>query len=115
MTYIEAVKTCMRKYIDFSGRAARSEFWWFILFTIIVGFVLGFLAGLTGNNSVMAIAQLIPLIFVLPTIAVAVRRLHDIDKSGWFYLLILIPIVGPILLIYWFVQPGTVGPNRFGV
>ena len=54
------------------------------------------------------------LVLLLPSLAVAVRRLHDIDRSGWWYLIIVIPIIGPLVLLYWYIQPGTDGSNQFG-
>ena len=102
---LDAVKTCFRKYVDFTGRARRPEFWWFALFSFVVGIV----AGMIGQwlNSLVSLALL------LPSLAVGTRRLHDIGKSGWFQLLWFIPIIGWAILIYWFVQP-TGGPNQYG-
>ena len=111
MDFATAVKTVvMQKYANFSGRAMRSEYWWFILFYIIAYIVLAIVDYLLGAQLLTVILSLGLLI---PSIAVAVRRLHDLDKSGWWLLLGLIPIVG-LILIYWFAQPGTPGANRFG-
>jgi uncharacterized membrane protein YhaH (DUF805 family) len=102
----KAVKTCFKKYADFSGRAARPEFWWFALFQFVVMFVLGLvsprLEGLAG------------LAMLLPGLAVGARRLHDIDKTAWLMLLWLIPLLGWILLIYWAAQPGDTSANKYG-
>lgn len=119
MTFQDAVKTCFRKFATFSGRAQRSEFWWFALFVVISNFVLGIvdhmLFGMAvDGQQVSLLGALFSLAVLLPNIAVGVRRLHDLDKSGWWYLLILIPLVGALVLIYFFVQKGTDGPNRFG-
>ena len=105
MNFSEAVKVCFRKYADFSGRAARPEFWWFVLFQVLVLLVAGMLGKFVYF---VAVAGLF-----LPGIAVGARRLHDIDKSGWFQLVYLIPIIGILLLIYWFVQPSG-GGNQYG-
>ena len=119
MTFMDAVKTCFGKYADFSGRATRSEYWWFYLAFIIfyiVGLVLGgILASVseTLGMIVMGIVVLGALGFLLPSLAAGVRRLHDVDKSGWFMLIGLIPLVG-LVLLYFFVIPGTPGDNRFG-
>jgi uncharacterized membrane protein YhaH (DUF805 family) len=103
--FLNAVKTCFRKYVDFSGRAARPEFWWFFLFQIIVMVVTGMMSDIL--NMIAALALL------LPGLAVGARRLHDIGKSAWFLLLGLIPILGFLILLYWFVQPS--GPaNAYG-
>lgn len=112
MTFVEAITTCFSKYIDFSGRATRSEYWWFILFIFITMFVAGMIV--QQNMSLNWIILALDLLFFLPSLAVAVRRLHDIDRSGWFILIGLIPIIGLLILIYWYVQPSTPGSNRFG-
>lgn len=120
MTLKESFVTCMQKYTDFSGRAPRSEYWWFVLAQFLIGFVLGFIFGFIGAIMGMGsgLADIVSLIvtlgFILPTIAVAVRRLHDIGKSGWWYLLVFIPILGWLLLLFWFVQPSAEESNEFG-
>ncbi|RYE55078.1 MAG: DUF805 domain-containing protein [Rhizobiaceae bacterium] len=111
MDFATAVKTVvMQKYANFSGRAIRSEYWWFVLAYIIAYLVLAIVDYVLGAQLLTAILSLALLI---PSIAVGVRRLHDLDKSGWWLLLGLVPIVG-LILIYWFAQPGTPGDNRFG-
>ena len=111
MDFATAVKTVvMQKYANFSGRAIRSEYWWFILAYIIAYLVLAIVDYVLGAQLLTAILSLGLLI---PSIAVGVRRLHDLDKSGWWLLLGFVPIVG-LILIYWFAQPGTPGANRFG-
>ncbi|HWU84642.1 MAG TPA: DUF805 domain-containing protein [Rhodocyclaceae bacterium] len=104
MNFADAVKTCFSKYADFNGRATRSEFWWWVLFTFIVSLVLGFVSHML--SSVFSLAVLIP------SLAVGARRLHDIDRSGWWQLVLFIPLIGLILMIYWCVQEGK-EPNRF--
>ena len=111
----------LKRYTQFNGRASRSEFWWFQLFILIVSipsYVLGFIAGYTDSQA-LALAStglnvVMWLIFVLPTLAVTVRRLHDTDRSGWWLLLTLVPIVSLVLLVF-LLLPGTPGGNRFGV
>lgn len=106
MDFVQAVKTCFEKYATFDGRAGRAEFWWFVLFTVIVSIA----GGAIFRNW---INQLISLALFVPSIAVGARRLHDIGKSGWFQLLWIIPIIGWAILIYWAVQPS--GPaNEHG-
>ncbi|HZP75569.1 MAG TPA: DUF805 domain-containing protein [Pseudolabrys sp.] len=112
MEFGAAVVSVFSKYAIFSGRAPRSEYWWFILFYMIVSVVaeigdkMGLSFGLLG--AIWTFATLIP------TIAVSTRRLHDIDRSGWWQLIAFIPIVGWIILIIWFTRVGTNGANRFG-
>lgn len=110
---------CFKHYADFSGRASRREYWMFVWFNFIISFILGFLDGLAGwevsgdmNLGILSLVYM--LIALLPSLSVAVRRLHDIDKSGWSYLLGLIPIIGWILLIVYFCKAGTDGPNTYG-
>lgn len=117
MNMTDAVKAVFNKYATFSGRSARSEYWWWVLFTIIVSLVLGFVdAALFGARmgQVGIIGGIYSLATLIPSLAVSVRRLHDIAKSGWWLLIAFIPLIGAIVLIYWFVQRGTVGQNNFG-
>ncbi len=107
MDFQTSIKTCFQKYADFTGRAQRSELWWFVLFAVVVNILLE-LVGLEALAGLFALAVLIP------SIAVGVRRLHDIDRTGWWYLLILLPVIGWLVLIYFYIQPGTTGENRFG-
>jgi uncharacterized membrane protein YhaH (DUF805 family) len=104
MTFGESISTCFSKYATFNGRAPRSEYWWFVLFTFLVSLATGMVS--------QTLSGLFSLAVLLPSLAVGVRRLHDIDKSGWFLLLGLIPIVGWIILIVWAAQEGK-EPNRF--
>ena len=121
MAFGEAVRTCWRKYGDFDGRAARAEFWWWVLFVAVVqtlaSVVLGLGLALFQNSGflqwlLVLIFMVIVLAFILPSIAVSVRRLHDRDWSGWWYLLGFVPF-GSLVLFVWYVLPGTKGPNRF--
>jgi uncharacterized membrane protein YhaH (DUF805 family) len=99
-----AISTCLSKYATFSGRASRSEYWFFVLFTALVGFISGIIAGVVGSD---VLGYVIQAVFWIPGLAVSIRRMHDVDKSGWF---VLVPIYGFILSV----TPGTVGSNRFG-
>lgn len=103
MTFTEAVSTCFKKYADFRGTASRSEFWWFYLFCVIVSLV----SAILGN----VFQWLVLLATFVPTISSATRRLHDTDRSGWWQLIALVPIVGVIILIVFFVQEGK--QNRY--
>lgn len=116
MTFSNAVTTCFRKYVTFSGRATRSEFWFFVLFNVIVSIVVGFLdSNLAGNVGYRSPLESIhALVIFLPALAVQVRRLHDLDKSGFWYLIILVPLIGSIALFVWNITQGTLGDNRFG-
>ena len=107
MSFVQAVQVCLRKYVDFSGRAVRSEFWWFALFQLIV--IVG--ASMFGET----IGNVVALALVLPSLAVGARRLHDIGKSGWFLLLHLLPIIGILVLIFFWVQASQTESNEYGV
>ncbi len=109
MDFMTAVKTCLiEKYVTFSGRATRPEYWWFVLFVFAVGLVLRLIGG-------DVLSGIFGLAVLLPGIGVAVRRLHDLDRTGWWYLLVLIPLIGALVLIFFFfIHRGTAGPNRFG-
>lgn len=104
MTFVDSIRTCFKKYADFNGCAPVSEFWWWVLFTIITGMVLDIFS--------YKLSLAFSLLTFLPGIAVGARRLHDTDRSGWLQLLFLIPVIGWILVIVWWVQDGKV-PNRY--
>lgn len=106
MTFLESLQTCFKKYIVFNGRASRSEFWWFFLFALIVPNLIGFFDS--------TLFFIICLLILLPSLAVQIRRLHDIDRTGWWILINLVPIIGLIVLIIFFATEGTQGQNRFG-
>lgn len=111
MNFVEAIQSGFSNYVNFSGRAQRSAYWWWVLFTVIVDIVASLI---DAAISAQIIATIAGLALLLPSIAVGVRRLHDLDKSGWWLLIALVPLVGIIVLIIFFVQKGTTGPNRFG-
>ncbi len=104
MNFGQAISVCLGKYVDFSGRAARPEFWWFFLFQVLVGVVASFLGDM--------VSSLVSLALLLPALAVGARRLHDIGKSGWWQLIAL-TVIGILVLIYWAVQPSAEGSNEY--
>ena len=117
MGFIEAIKVCFSKYFDFSGRARRSEYWFFYLFTIISSLALGFVEGLIGifpNTDQAILANIFSLLVLIPSIAVGVRRLHDTNRSGWWLLLSFAIIIGWIVLLIWYCKDSDEGDNRFG-
>lgn len=111
-------KVVFENYANFNGRARRAEYWWFILMNIILAIVAIMLDGLLGTNieplpyGYIYIAYAIAVF--IPGLAVAVRRLHDVGKSGWFYFIILIPIIGAIWLLVLFATEGEKGENQYG-
>lgn len=104
--------TVLKKYADFSGRARRREYWMFVLVNLIVSFVLGFVGGLVRGGTALSIIY--SLAVLVPSIAVSVRRMHDIGKSGWWLLIGLIPLIGAIILIVWACTDGEPGDNEYG-
>ena len=110
----DAVRTVLSKYATFSGRAGRGELWWWVLALLIVSIVVEALDRGLGFHGGGPLSFVLGLAVLLPNIAVGVRRLHDIDRTGWWLLIGLIPIVGLITLIVFYVMRGTPGPNRFG-
>ena len=120
MGFTEAVKTCLSKYATFRGRATRSEYWWFVLFMALAGIaaivvdMLIFGYNPANPESFGVVNLLVSLALVLPSLAALVRRLHDVDRSGWWYFIVFIPIIGFIVLIVFLVKRGTPGTNRYG-
>jgi uncharacterized membrane protein YhaH (DUF805 family) len=103
----------LRKYAVFEGRAGRPEYWWFFLANIIVYGVLAILASAAGTFfSVLLV--LYALGVFLPSLGVTIRRLHDTDRSGWWILVGIVPLVGAIVLIVFYASEGTRGPNKYG-
>lgn len=115
---MEWLKKALSRYSDFDGRSRRKEYWHFVLFNGIINFVLNILGSVFGGNSVLAlivsvITLIVSLGLLVPSIAVGIRRLHDIEKSGWFLLLGIIPLVN-FYLIYLMTLEGTKGDNQYG-
>jgi uncharacterized membrane protein YhaH (DUF805 family) len=111
MGFVDAIKAGFSNYVNFSDRACRSEYWYWVLFAVIgviVTKIIDYAIGYPVTYFIFSLA------IFLPGLAVGIRRLHDLDRSGWWILLSLIPLVGAIILIVWFCSQGTQGANRFG-
>ena len=106
----------MKQYADFNGRARRKEYWMFTLFNVIIFFALMLvtLAVAVGSSILIVLCCIYSLAIFVPSLAVCVRRLHDIGKSGWYFLIGLIPIVGGIILFVWFCRDSQTGENEYG-
>jgi uncharacterized membrane protein YhaH (DUF805 family) len=131
MSFGDAVRTCINKFATFDGRATRSEFWWFYLFAILVGFVgylpilvLTIIGASSNDGAISGIFTLFSVIFwivwlivvvalYIPLLAVGSRRLHDRGQSGWLQLLLLVPCGSIVLIVFWVLE-GTPGDNAYG-
>lgn len=112
VSFGEAVNLAFNNYCCFTGRASRSEYWWFQLFQFIVAFCVGFVSELVGIGNWLS--GLVSLVFFLPGLGLCWRRLHDIGRAGGWYFIGLIPVVGWIMLIVWLATESEMQPNRFG-
>ena len=113
IAFMDAVKACFSKYADFNGRSPRAEFWYFILFNAVVGVVLFTLAAAVASFFIY-IYYLYALAVMVPNIAVSIRRMHDIGRSGWWVLISLVPMIGSIWFIVLAALPSQLGSNQFG-
>ena len=114
MNIQEAVTSVLTKYATFSGRASRSEFWWFALANIIVQILATIIDSAILHSDKPAVAGLLSLALLIPGLAVSIRRLHDIGKSGWNLLWAFLPLIGIILLLVWYCKKGDAGDNAHG-
>ncbi|MCZ2497319.1 DUF805 domain-containing protein [Xylophilus sp. Kf1] len=107
MNFGQAITVCLRhKYAEFTGRASRSEFWWFVLFNLLVS--------IAAAEIHPTLSLVVTLALLLPSCAVSVRRLHDIGRSGWWLLLQFVPLIGFLVLLFWHVQPSEPQDNAWG-
>jgi uncharacterized membrane protein YhaH (DUF805 family) len=106
MTFTQSIQVCFSKYADFNSRAKRPEYWWFFLFLFLLGAVTGAISDVL--NGIVALATL------APSLAVGARRLHDTDRSGWWQLLWIIPVIGWIVVIIFLAEEGKTTDNQFG-
>ena len=114
MNFGQAIASGFRNYATFAGRACRSEFWYWTLFSFLVSIVAAILdAAIFAFSPVSPLGAISTIILFLPGLAVAARRLHDLDRTGW-WLLIMLTVIGVVLLLIWDCIKGTTGPNRFG-
>ena len=111
--FVEAVKMALQQnYCNFSGRSSRSEYWWFWLFEILLSFILTCIFG--GGTAGTIVSGVFGLAILLPSLGVAVRRMHDIGRSGWWILINLIPFVGLVIWIVWCCKDSEMHPNQYG-
>src|SRR3954469_8993665 len=110
MTFVEAIKDGFGKYVMFSGRSSRSAYWYWALFAFLVGIVATIIDLAIGTRIVSLITTLA---LLLPGLAVGFRRLHDTGRSAWWILIALVPFIGVIVLLVFFIQASD-GPNAYG-
>ena len=112
--YLEALK----KYAVFSGRARRKEYWYFFLFNLLISIVLAVIDSMIGifdaEAGIGLLGGIYGLAVLIPGLAVSVRRLHDTDRSGWWLLIVLIPLIGAIVILVFMVQDSKLGENQYG-
>ena len=115
MEFNEAYKTCLlNKYATFSGRASRSEYWYFFLFLVLLAIVTSIIdAAIFPGNELMPTYSIFSLLTIIPSISAAARRLHDVDRSGWWQLLYF-TIIGSLLVLYWLIKKSDSGNNKHG-
>jgi uncharacterized membrane protein YhaH (DUF805 family) len=113
MNFQQAVKSCFVRYATFPGRSPRSEFWYWQLFLVAAGLAAAVLDVVLGLHS-KPLGLIFYLVTLVPTIAVAARRLHDTGRSGWWLFLSLVPLIGLVVLLIWFCSKGTRGYNGYG-
>ena len=118
MVFTQSISSGFSNFVNFSGRSGRSEYWYWMLFYIlaciglsILGAILG---GLVSDMIGLVLLCVFLLAVILPSFAVMVRRFHDLDKSGWWFLVSLIPVIGTLVFLYFMVQPSDENENRFG-
>jgi len=124
MSFTEAIQTVWSKYATLSGRATRPEFWWWVLFVILLNMATGIIDRIViapalgfemlEKTAGQPLSLIVSLALIIPGFCVSVRRLHDIDRSGWWLLINLIPIIGVLVYLFWLTRPGTDGANRYG-
>ena len=106
----QSIKICFQKFFIFKGRASRSEYWWFYLFYIVTGAI----PSSIPNELVMAFGWIMIILLLIPSLAAAVRRLHDVNTSGFFIFIAIIPVLGALIVLVKIIGKGTLGKNRFG-
>ncbi|MDR1268788.1 MAG: DUF805 domain-containing protein [Planctomycetaceae bacterium] len=107
--------TVLQKYAVFHGRARRKEYWMFVLFNTGIAYTIGFVSGLLMGEQGIIVDSIYAFAVLVPGIAVMVRRLHDIGKSGWWSLIVFVPIVGAIVLLIWSIRDSQPGSNQYGL
>jgi uncharacterized membrane protein YhaH (DUF805 family) len=114
MSFGQAITTCFRKYADFKGRASRPEYWWFLLSFVLAYLGVSIIGAGLGEDAAGGLLILLILGYLIPLLAAAVRRLHDTGRSGWYYFVGVIPLVGGFILLFLLAGMGESGSNMYG-
>ena len=115
MSFNDAVTNCLiNNYMNFSGRASKSEYWWFLLFSFIIGFIAGLIDYFAFGVQVGFATLIMLIVIALPSIALTVRRIHDFGQSGWLFLFTIIPYIGSIIILIFGIMEGEEYPNQYG-
>lgn len=116
VSFTEAISLAFNQYCKFSGRASRSEYWWFALFCLLLGLIINAVGLIAGTQSLTysGVGGAVNLVLLLPSLGLCVRRLHDIGKGGGWIFINFIPLVGWIIFLIWMVKDSEPGDNRFG-
>lgn len=112
-TFVGALKDGFARYVDFRTRSTRSQFWWWMLWSLLIGFAAAILDAALGMGDSGPVNLLTSLAMLLPSIAVSIRRLHDIGRTGWWYLMVIVPLIGWIVLLIFFCTKSQ-GDNKWG-
>ena len=112
MSFTQSISSGFRRYFDFRTRSSRSEYWWWSLFALLVSIAAAILDALVFGGAAI-LDTISSLALLIPGLAVAIRRLHDVNRSGWWFLIVF-TIIGIFFLLYWYLQRGTQGTNRYG-
>jgi uncharacterized membrane protein YhaH (DUF805 family) len=113
-TFGTSVAICFNRYFQFGGRAPRAEYWYFVLFTVLVGVGADIVDAVWLGFGQRVFSGIVNIAFFIPGLAVLTRRMHDLDRSGWWWLLMFIPLIGWLVLLIWACTRGSNGPNRYG-
>lgn len=111
VSFTQSVPLFYNNFANFSGRSSRGAYWWWILANFIIGSSLGFCEAFYGGIAI--ISTLYYFVNIIPGLAIITRRLHDVGRSGWWYLIV-ITVIGIIPLLYWVCKKGDTGPNKYG-
>ncbi|MBQ9833971.1 MAG: DUF805 domain-containing protein [Bacilli bacterium] len=114
---VEAYKSFLKNYANFKGRTSRSDYWFVFLANFLIGFVLGIIAGIVPSlsSAIYSLTYIYQLAVLIPGIAIVVRRLHDINKSGWWYFIVLVPLVGWIILLVYLCTDSVNENNNYEI